>query len=112
MVLFIFNFENYKEKPSKTHYSSDTCNVSEKDMSWLHLSYIEVITAEQIKLMTITFVLHSKFVTRPAKIGHVGSRNLTTFQIFTVITFYSNMVQPQKFQSLFGFTTLLTEFKD
>ena len=36
----------------------------------------------------------------PAKIGHVGPQNLTTFQTLAIITLYSNMVQSQKFQSL------------
>jgi len=37
------------------------------------------------------------YVTGPAKIGYVGSQNLTTFKLLAFITFYSNIVQTQKF---------------
>ena len=57
----------------------------------------------------------SVFVTGPAKIGHVGSYNLTTFQTFGSHNFLFQYRTATKFSrffdNLFGFTTLLTESK-
>ena len=54
-------------------------------------------------------------MTGPAKIGHVGSQNLTTFQTFGFHNFLFQYGVATKiswfFDNLFGFTTLLTEFK-
>ena len=54
-------------------------------------------------------------VTRPAKIGHVGSQNLTTFQTFGSHKFLFQYDTATKISelvdNLFGFTTLLTEYK-
>jgi len=45
-------------------------------------------------------VLMSIIVTGPAKIGHVGSQNLTIFKLLLLVTFYSNMAWPHNFQRL------------
>ena len=54
-------------------------------------------------------------VTGPAKIGHVGSQNLTTFQNFGFHNFLFQNGMATKISepadNLFGFTTLLTESK-
>jgi len=54
-------------------------------------------------------------VTGPAKIGHVGSLNLTTFQTFGSHNFLFQYGMATKFSrfadNLFGYTTLLTESK-
>jgi len=54
-------------------------------------------------------------VTRPAKIGHVGCQNLTTFQTFGFHKFlfqYGTATKNSEFvDNLFSFTTLLTESK-
>jgi len=55
------------------------------------------------------------YVTRPAKIGHVGSQNLTTFQSFGSHNFLFQYGMTTKIServdNLFGFTALLTESK-
>ena len=55
------------------------------------------------------------YVTGPAKIGHVGSQNLTTFQTFifhNILFQYGMAIKISEFaDNLFGFTTLLTESK-
>ena len=55
------------------------------------------------------------YVTGPAKIGHVGSQNLTTFQSFGSHNFlfqYGTATKTSELvNNLFGFTTLLTESK-
>jgi len=57
----------------------------------------------------------STYVTGPAKIGHVGFQNLTTFQTFGSHNFLFQYGTATKmsvlFDNLFGFTTLLTESK-
>ena len=54
-------------------------------------------------------------MTGPAKIGHVGSQNLSTFQSFGSHNFLFQYGTATKFSrfvdNLFGFTTLLTESK-
>ena len=57
----------------------------------------------------------TSFVTGPAKIGHVGPKNLTTFRTFGSHNFlfqYSTATKISELvDNLFGFRTLLTEFK-
>ena len=57
----------------------------------------------------------SIYVTGPAKIGHVGSQNLTTFQTFGSHNFLFKYGIATKISelvdNLFGFRTLLTESK-
>ena len=54
-------------------------------------------------------------MTGPAKIGHVGSQNLTTFQSFGSHNFLFQYGMTTKIServdNLFGFTALLTESK-
>jgi len=54
-------------------------------------------------------------VTGPAKIGHVGPQNLTTFQTFGYQNFLFQYGTATKISelvdNLFGFRTLLTKFK-
>ena len=54
-------------------------------------------------------------MTGPAKIGHVGSKNLTTFQTFGSHNFLFQYGKATKFSelvdNLFGFTNFLTESK-
>ena len=54
-------------------------------------------------------------MTGPAKIGHVGSQNLTTFQTFGSHNFtfkYGAAIKISELvDNLFDFTTLLTESK-
>jgi len=54
-----------------------------------------------------------KFVTGPAKIGHVGSQNLTTFQTFVTYNFLFQYGMATQFSeivhNLTGFPTHLTE---
>ena len=55
------------------------------------------------------------FVTGPAKIGHVGSQNLTTFQTFGshnfIFKYGATIKISELVDNLFDFTTLLTESK-
>jgi len=63
----------------------------------------------------INFYGASPNVTGPAKIGHVGSQNSTTFQTFGSHNFLFQYGMATKISemvdNLFGFTTLLTESK-
>ena len=59
--------------------------------------------------------INKQFVTGPAKIGHVGSQNLTTFQTFVTHNFLLQYGMATQFlenvHNLTGFPTNLTEPK-
>ena len=82
----------------------------------LHPSIIQKLALFWARLLhskVITWV--SLYVTGPAKIGHVGSQNLTTFQTFGFHNFLFQYGAATKFSefvyNLFGFAKQLTESK-
>ena len=78
------------------------------------LNKCELLSLTMYRL-TIIWVTCVTYVTGPAKIGHVGSQNLTTFQTSDSHNFqfqYSTATKISEFVNyLIDFTTLLTESK-
>jgi len=65
-------------------------------------------------LQSIT-IGNTAYVTGPAKIGHVGSQNLTKFQnsgSYKILFQHGTAIKKSELvENIFGFTTLLTESK-